>query len=151
MPALDRIDQAIIEAVLRNGRISVTALADSVGLSKTPCQHRLKRLEAEGFILGYTAITDPEKLGAGHIAFVQVRLADTKTAALKAFNQAVRAIPEVEQCHCIAGDFDYLLKVRTRDIDDYRRVLGEQISNLPHLASTSTFVVIEAVIDRHVG
>lgn len=151
MTSLDRIDHAIIREISTNGRISMTALADAVGLSKTPCLHRLRRLEGEGYILGYTAITNPEKLGAGHIAFVQVRLSDTKSAALDAFNRAVRRIPEIEQCHCIAGNFDYLLKVRSRDIADYRRVLGEQISNLPHLANTSTFVVIESVVDRHIG
>jgi len=80
-----------------------------------------------------------------HVAFVEVRLQDTKEAALKAFNESVQLIPEIEQCHMIAGSFDYLLKVRTKDIIAYRRVLAERISDLPHVASTSTYVAMESV------
>ena len=88
---------------------------------------------------------DPIAMGLAHVAFVEVRLSDTREAALQAFNRAVRAIPEVEQCHMIASRFDYLLKVRTSDISDYRRVLAERISALPHVASTSTYVAMEAI------
>ena len=88
-------------------------------------------------------------MGASHIAFVQVILTDTKTEALNAFNKAVRDVPEIEQCHMIAGAFDYLIKVRSRDIGDYRRVLGEKISELPYVSHTSTFVVMEAVKDSY--
>ena len=79
--------------------------------------------------------------------FVQVSLSDTKTRALNAFNEAVRQIPEVEQCHMIAANFDYLLKVRTSDMESYRAVLGEKISALPYVTQTSTFVVMEDVKD----
>lgn len=123
-------------------------LAAQVGLSKTPVQARVRKLEAEGFIRGYTAIVDRERLGEGHVAFVQVSLSDTRSTALEAFNKAVLAIPEVEQCHMMAASFDYLLKVRTRDIGAYRRVLGERISALPHVSQTSTFVAMETVKDR---
>jgi len=105
----------------------------------------MRRLEDQGYIVGYTALVDHKKLGDKHIAFVQVSLNDTKTKALEAFNASVRNIAEVEQCHMIAADFDYLLKVRTSDIDAYREVLGEKISNLPHVKQTSTFVVMEDV------
>lgn len=149
MDDLDAIDRRIIDALVANGRITVTDLAAKAGLSKTPCQNRMRRLEERGYIRGYTAITDPEKLGAGHIAFVQVSLADTRSPALAAFNEAVRTVREIEECHMIAGGFDYLLKVRTRDIAGYRRVLGERISTLPHVTQTSTFVVMEAVKDRN--
>jgi Lrp/AsnC family leucine-responsive transcriptional regulator len=113
---LDRIDRSIIAALSRNGRLSMTGLAGKVGLSKTPVQARARRLEADGYIRGYSAIVDREKMGEGHVAFVQVTLSDTRSAALDAFNRAVIGIPEVEQCHMIAASFDYLLKVRTRDI-----------------------------------
>jgi Lrp/AsnC family transcriptional regulator, leucine-responsive regulatory protein len=86
-------------------------------------------------------------MGLAHIAFVEVRLSDTREAALQAFNKAVILIPEVEQCHMMASRFDYLLKVRTADIQAYRRVLGEQITALPHVASTSTYVAMETVKD----
>lgn len=123
-------------------------LAATVGLSKTPVLARVRRLEKGGFIRGYAAIIDRERMGEGHIAFVQVTLSDTRSAALEAFNRAALSVPEIEQCHMIAGGFDYLLKVRTEDITAYRRVLGERISALPHVAQTSTFVAMETVKDR---
>ena len=86
-----------------------------------------------------------KRLHQNHVAFVEVTLKDTREAALQAFGKAVRTIPEIEECHMIAGAFDYLLKVRTADIDAYRRVLGERISTLPHVASSSTHVAMEAV------
>ena len=145
MVELDSYDRKILAALRRDGRMTVTALASKVGLSKTPCQMRLKRLIDDGVILGFRAILDPAKLGLDHIAFTEVKLSDTREKALAEFNAAVRKIPEVEECHMIASSFDYLLKVRTADIRKYRTVLGEQISNLPHVASTSTFVAMETV------
>lgn len=145
---LDRIDRKILTELQAEGRLPITGLAERVGLSKTPCQQRVKRLEEAGYIRGYAALLDLEKLGAGHVAFVEVKLNDTRAQALAAFNKAVLRLPEVEQCHMIAGDFDYLLKVRTRDIAEYRRVLGEALSALPHVANTSTFVVMESVKER---
>ncbi len=145
---LDRIDKNILSALAGNGRLSMSELATKVGLSKTPVQARVKRLEADGYIRGYQAIVDRERMGEGHVAFVQVKLSDTRSAALDAFNRAVQGVPEIEQCHMMASSFDYLLKVRTRDIAAYRRVLGERISALPHVAQTSTFVAMETVKDR---
>jgi Lrp/AsnC family leucine-responsive transcriptional regulator len=142
---LDAYDRAILKTLERNGRITVTELADRVGLSKTPCQIRMKRLESRGYIKGYAAIMDYGLLDTNHIAFVQVRLSDTRAAALQAFNKAVAEVSEIEECHMMAADFDYILKVRTKDIASYRAVLGETISELPYVASTSTFVCMEAV------
>lgn len=142
---LDNYDRAILKTLARNGRITLTDLAERVGLSKTPCQIRMKRLESRGFIKGYAAIMDYGLLDTNHIAFVQVRLSDTRAAALQAFNKAVAEVPEIEECHMMAADFDYILKVRTQDIASYRAVLGETISELPYVASTSTFVCMEAV------
>jgi Lrp/AsnC family leucine-responsive transcriptional regulator len=151
MPAtveMDGFDHKIVAALLEDGRMSVTDLAAAVGLSKTPCQVRLRKLIANGVIRGFSAIVDAEKMGLDHVAFAEVKLDDTREQALKAFNAAVRRIPEVEECHMIASSFDYLLKVRTADIRRYRAVLGEKISSLPHVASTSTFVAMETVKDR---
>jgi Lrp/AsnC family leucine-responsive transcriptional regulator len=145
---LDRIDRNILTALAREGRLSMADLAENVGLSKTPVQARVRRLERDGYIRGYAALIDHDRMGEGHVAFVQVKLSDTRSAALDAFNKAVLSVPEVEQCHMIASSFDYLLKVRTRDIAAYRRVLGERISALPHVAQTSTFVAMETVKDR---
>ena len=145
---LDRMDRAILSAVSGNGRLSMAELSKKVGLSKTPVQARVKRLEKDGYIRGYSAIIDREKMGEGHVAFVQVKLSDTRSLALNEFNRAVQGVTEIEQCHMMAASFDYLLKVRTRDIAAYRRVLGERISALPHVAQTSTFVAMETVKDR---
>lgn len=145
---LDRIDRNIVAALASDGRLSMAELAQKVGLSKTPVQARVKRLESEGFIRGYSAVIDRERMGEGHVAFVQVKLSDTRSAALDAFNRAVQGVPEIEQCHMMAASFDYLLKIRTRDIAAYRKILGERISSLPHVAQTSTFVAMETVKDR---
>lgn len=144
---IDAFDARIIDALAEDGRMSVTDLAARVGLSRSPCQARLKRLLDEGYIRGFRAVLDPAKLGLDHVAFTEVKLSDTTEKALAAFNAAVRRIREVEACHMIAGSFDYLLKVRTRDIRRYREVLGEKISSLPHVSSTSTYVVMEPVKD----
>ncbi len=145
--ALDRFDLAILDVLGADGRISVTELAARVGLSKSPVQARLKRLEQSGVITGYRALIDPVRLRREHVAFVEVKLADTREAALAAFNAAVRLLPEVEQCHMIAGNFDYLLKVRTADMATYRDLLGTRISMLPHVAQTSTYVAMQAIKD----
>jgi Lrp/AsnC family transcriptional regulator, leucine-responsive regulatory protein len=108
---------------------------------------RMRKLEEQNYITGYTALVNHTKLGQNHIAFAEVKLNDTSSQALGAFNEAVTQISAVEQCHMIAGNFDYLLKVRTGDMAEYRRVLGEQISALPHVLQTSTFVVMENVKD----
>ncbi len=144
---IDAFDLKIIKNLSQDGRLTVTELATRVGLSKTPCQNRLRRLQDDGYILGYRAILDASKLGRDHIAFVEVKLAQTTENALKAFNRAVNKVPEIEQCHMIAGAFDYLLKVRTKDIRTYREILGETISALPHVDSTSTHVSMESVKD----
>jgi len=142
---LDRFDQAILRVLSTDGRITFTELASRIGLTKTPCQARVRRLEKLGYIRGYRAVIDPAMMGRRHVAFVQVSLDDTRDAALRAFNAAVAVLPAIEQCHMIAGGFDYILKVRTSDIAGYRAVLGEQISALPHVASTSTFFAMETV------
>ncbi len=142
---MDRFDNAILTVLAEDGRISITDLAKRIGLSKSPTQARLRRLEETGVILGYRALLDPIRLGLDHVAFVEVRLSDTREVALKAFNAAVSKVPEIEQAHMIAGSFDYLLKVRTRDMADYRRFLGETITTLPFVSNTSTYVAMEAV------
>lgn len=144
---LDRYDEQILSILSVEGRLPVTDLARRIGISKSPCQVRLKRLQKNGFIKGFRAILDPQKLGREHVAFVELRLSDTREKALQAFNLAVLKIPEVEQCHMIAGSFDYLLKVRTADMQSFRRTLGESITQLPYVANSSSFVTMEAVKD----
>jgi Lrp/AsnC family leucine-responsive transcriptional regulator len=135
----------ILEVLSGNGRLSISELARRINLSKTPTQARVRRLEAEGYIIGYRAMIDPIRMGLDHVAFVEVTLSDTREAALTKFNHEAAQIGEIEQCHMIAGNFDYLLKVRTRSMRDYRKVLGEKISALPHVAQTKTFVAMQSV------
>ncbi len=145
---LDTYDRKILEIVADDGRISLTDLSNRIGLSKTPCTARLKRLIDESFIQGFRAVLNPQKLGLDHVAFAEVTLSDTREKALLEFNQAVSRIREVEECHMIAGRYDYLLKVRTPNIRRYREILGERISSLPHVASTSTSVAMQSVKER---
>lgn len=142
---MDRFDTTILAVLAENGRISITDLAKRIGLSKSPTQARLRRLEEAGVILGYRALLDPIRLGLDHVAFVEVRLSDTRETALKAFNAAVLKVPEIEQAHMIAGSFDYLLKVRTRNMASYRQFLGVTVTAMPFVANTSTYVAMEAV------
>jgi len=147
MSDLDNIDRKILALLQADGRLSLVKLAEKVHLTKTPCAERLRRLMRHGFIAGFRAVLDPTKLDAGYVSFVQVTLDRTTTDVLEAFNQAVRLIPEVEACHMIAGDFDYLLKVRSRDVSHYRQLLGDKLSRLPGVQQTHTFMVMEAVKD----
>jgi Lrp/AsnC family leucine-responsive transcriptional regulator len=142
---IDHTDRKILDALALDGRMTITDLAQRVGLSKTPCQVRLKRLIENRVILGFKAVIDPAKLGLDHVAFTEVKLSDTREKALEEFNTAVLGIHEIEECHMIASSFDYLLKVRTSNIRRYRMVLGEKISSLPHVSSTSTFVAMETI------
>lgn len=144
-PTIDRIDRAILTALAKEARLSMAALAEQVGLSKTPVTARVRRLEAAGFIHGYHAALDHERLGLAQIAFVEVSLETTTSEALADFNAAIRAAPQIEACHMIAGGFDYLLKVRTKDVAAYRRALSEVIARLPHVKQTTTFMAMETV------
>jgi Lrp/AsnC family leucine-responsive transcriptional regulator len=143
---LDRIDQRILEELELDGRLTIVELATRVNLTNTPCSERVKRLERSGYISGYRAILNMEQLGLGHLTVVQVSLAATAgDNSLDAFNEAVRTVPEIESCLMVAGSFDYLLTVRTRDISHFRQVLGEKINKLPGIHQTNSFAVMEVV------
>jgi Lrp/AsnC family leucine-responsive transcriptional regulator len=144
---LDRIDRRILSELQSNGRLSIVELARRVHLTKTPCAERVRRLEKAGIITGYHASLKPDALDAGHVAFVQVSLSGSSGAELDRFNDAARQLPEIQSCHMIAGGFDYLLKVRARDMAHYRALLGDRISQLPGVQNTHTYVVMETVKD----
>lgn len=146
---LDGPNRKILHELVANARIPITELARKVGLSKTPVALRIKQMEEMGLITGYRAMLSPVRLGLTHVTYVEARLSDTRQKALEQFNTAVRAIPEVEECYMIAGGFDYLIKVRSRDMADYRRILGESISTLPHLNATNSYVSMEAVVEQN--
>lgn len=144
---LDRIDQKILHELESDGRLSIVDLAARVNLTNTPCSERVKRLERSGYISGYRAILNMDQLGLGHLTIVQVSLAATAgDNSLDAFNRVVKSIPEIESCLMVAGSFDYLLTVRTRDIAHFRAVLGDKINKLPGIHQTNSFAVMETVL-----
>jgi Lrp/AsnC family leucine-responsive transcriptional regulator len=143
--AFDKTDLRIIECLRLEGRISNSQLAERVALSPTACAARVKALERKGVIKGYTALLDNQQLLGENMAFVQVTMLSTSAAALSAFNAQVATIREIEACHMMAANFDYLLKVRSVNMNDFRRILAEKISCLPHVKQTSTFIVMESV------
>jgi Lrp/AsnC family leucine-responsive transcriptional regulator len=142
---LEDLDRLILAELSLDGRMSVADLADKLGISKSPCRARVKRLVSDAVILGFRAVLDPQKTDQNHVAFVEIKLEDTSGTALKEFNAAVKNVPELEQCHLIAGSFDYLIKVRTKDLDACRQILIEFISELPHVASTATYFAMETI------
>ena len=146
---LDATDRRILHELCANARIPVTELARKVGLSKTPVAARIRAMEEMGLITGYRAMLSPIQLGLIHVTYVEVRLSDTRQRALEQFNAAVRDIPEVEECYMIAGGFDYLLKVRSHDIAEYRKIMGEKLSALPPVAASSCYVALVAVVEQY--
>ncbi|GAB2908789.1 Lrp/AsnC ligand binding domain-containing protein [Rheinheimera gaetbuli] len=141
---LDRIDISILDTLQRDGRIANVDLAKKVNLSASPCIDRVKRLEKEGYIEGYGARLNAGKMGLGTAAFIQVTLDRTTSEVFDQFRDAVVKIPQVAECHMVAGGFDYLLKLRLPSMDAYRSILA-MIVDLPGVAQTHTYVVIEQV------
>jgi len=144
---MDRIDRAILRELQADGRMSIVELAARVNLTRTPCAERVRKLEQAGVIQGYRAELEPHAFDAAHVVLVQAQLRATTARELDEFNAAVRRVQEIQSCHMTAGGFDYLLEVRTRDIRHYRELLGESISQLPHVQQTHTFVVVETIKD----
>jgi Lrp/AsnC family leucine-responsive transcriptional regulator len=143
--ALDTTDKRILAALQADGRLSNAALATRVHLSASACLERTRRLEREGYITRYTAVLNPDMLGAGMVIFVQVSLSDMTEEVFSAFHAGVAATPEIQACHMVSGGFDYLLKVRVADMSAYRTLLGDILSRLPHVRETHTYVVMQEV------
>ena len=142
---LDRIDLKILRELQGNGRISNIDLSRRVNLSPAPCLARVRRLEKAGYIIGYKAELNPELLGLSLLAFVEITLNRTTPDVFEKFKRAVQDVPEIEECHMVAGGFDYLIKVRSADMDAYRKILGEKIAVIPGVLQTHTYVVMEQV------
>jgi len=149
MPAeqnnLDAIDARILRALQADGRISNLKLAESVHLSPTAVLERVKRLTREGYILGYEAKLNPEKLGVGMLVFIEILLDRTVSDVMDNFKAAVQARPEILECHLVAGGFDYLLKTRVANMSAYREFIGSVIWTLPGVRETRTYAVMEEV------
>jgi Lrp/AsnC family leucine-responsive transcriptional regulator len=145
MKKLDAIDLAILDALQRDGRLSIVALAKAVGLSATPCAERVRALEATGMIGGYAASLDAAQLGLGLLVFIEIAIDRTSQDAFQQFRRAIARIPQVQECHMVAGGFDYLLKVRVPDMTAYRVFLGEVLSQVPGIRETHSYAVMERV------
>jgi Lrp/AsnC family leucine-responsive transcriptional regulator len=145
MKRLDAIDVAILDALQCDGRLPMVALAKVVGLSATPCAERVRALEAAGMIDGYAARLDATRLGLGLLVFIEIAIDRTSQDAFDQFRRAIDRIPQVQECHMVAGGFDYLLKVRVADMTAYRAFLGEVLSGVPGIRETHTYAVMERV------
>lgn len=142
---LDRTDLRILQCLQQDGRISNVALARKVNLTPTPCLERVRRLEREGYIRGYTALLDAEKLDCGLLVFVEIDLARTSPDVFRDFRREALRLPEIMECHLVSGNFDYLIKARVRDMQAYRDLLGEKILSLPGVNGSRSYVVMEQV------
>ena len=129
----------------KDGRISNLKLAEEVHLSPTAVLERVKRLARDGYILGYEAKLNPEKLGAGMMVFIEVVLDRTTHDAMNTFKAAVQVRPEILECHLVAGGFDYLIKTRVANMQAYREFVGSVIWALPGVRETRTYAVMEEV------
>ena len=142
---MDRIDLRILDVLQRDGRISNLKLSEAVALSPTAVLARVQRLTREGYILGYEARLNPLKLGAGMLVFVEVLLDRTSPNVFEQFKAAVQVHPEIQECHMVAGGFDYLIKTRTADMNSYRAFAGQVLWQLPGVRETRTYAVMEEV------
>ena len=142
---LNRLDLRILSALQADGRITNLKLAEAIGLSPTAVLARVQRLTRDGYILGYEARLNPLKLGAGMLVFVEVLLDRTTPNVFDAFKAAVQVRPEIMECHMVAGGFDYLLKTRSADMNDYRNFAGTVLWQLPGVRETRTYAVMEEV------
>ncbi|GAB2728271.1 Lrp/AsnC ligand binding domain-containing protein [Comamonas sediminis] len=142
---LDRIDLRILAVLQRDGRISNLKLAEAVSLSATAVLARVQRLTKEGYITGYEARLNPQKLGAAMLVFIEVLLDRTTPNVFDEFKAAVQVRPEIMECHMVAGGFDYLVKIRVADMNHYRHFAGEVLWQLPGVRETRTYAVMEEV------
>ena len=146
---MDRIDRKILSELQKDGRLSVTELAERVGLSLSPCHRRVRALEESGVLLGYRAQLDPGALGLNFSAMVFATLREGDRQAVKAFETALVEIPQVVDAQRLFGEPDYLLHVITQDLPAFQRLYDESLSTLPNVQRlTSTLVMKRVVQDR---
>jgi len=144
-PPLDDLDRRILRVLQADGRITNQDLAAQVGLSPAACHDRFRRLRERGYILGFAALLDPEKVDRALLIFVEIQLDRTTADTFEKFAATVRRTPEILECHMVAGGFDYLIKARVSDMAAYRSFLGETLVNLPGVRETRTYAVLEEV------
>ena len=142
---LDEIDNRILEVLQRDGRISNQELAGRVGLSPSPCLRRLKRLEGAGVIQRYVALVDPAAVGRNLQAIIEVRLDHQTSAAVDRFEKEILKHPQVLECYLMAGDWDYMLRVVFRDLDEFRQFCIGALSKIPGVANVKSNICMKSV------
>ncbi len=145
---LDRTDLKILRLLQRDGRLGNAEIARRVNASQATCYRRIQRLFEDGYIGRVTALVDPQKLDRGTLVLVGVVLDRSTPESFSAFEDAVAGLPFILDCHLVAGDFDYFLKIRARDIADFKRLHGEELIALPGVRQTRTFFVMKEVVDN---
>ena len=145
---LDRIDLNILRALQSDGRLSNAELATRVNVSPATCHRRTQRLFEDGYITGVHAQIAPQAVGLGAVVMVGVVLDRSTPESFEAFEQAVTKLKEVLDCNLVAGDFDYLLKIRVRDMSDFNKLHGKQLIAVPGVRQTRTFFVMKEVKDN---
>lgn len=145
MSALDKISKKILMELQNDGRISNVDLASRVNLSPAACLERVRKLQEAGYILGYAAQLNPEMLDVSLLVFIEVVLDRTTPDVFEAFKKSVQSIPEIMECHMVAGGFDYLVKARVKDMNAYREFLGKSLLQLKGVRETHTYAVMEEV------
>lgn len=142
---LDKISKRILSELQNNGRISNVDLAAKVNLSPAACLERVRKLQDTGYILGYVTQLNPELLGVSLMVFIEVVLDRTTPEVFEEFKKSVQSIPEIMECHMVAGGFDYLIKARVKDMNAYGVFLGKALLQLKGVRETHTFAVMEEV------
>ena len=144
---LDRTDLKILDILQTDGRISNSKLAELVNLSPTAVMARVQKLTKDEFILGYEAKLNPNKLNASFLVFVEVLLDKTTPNVLDDFIDAVTQYPEIVECHMVSGGFDFLIKLRSAGMEEFRRIAGQILWQLPGVKETRSYPVMQVVKD----
>jgi Lrp/AsnC family transcriptional regulator, leucine-responsive regulatory protein len=144
--SLDDIDRRLLTALQRRGRITNAELSEAVHLSPSACHRRVQRLEEAGFIRGYVALLDPRRAGRPTVVFVEITLAGQAEELLDAFEKAVARIPDLQECHLMAGSADYLLKILARDSEDFARIHRQHLARLPGVVKMQSSFALRTVV-----
>ncbi len=142
---LDNYDRKILRALQKDGRLTYTDLGKQVGLTTTPCIERVRKLEGLGFIKGYSANLDSQKLDTGLIVYVQISLSRTGQHSFSIFRDAIKALPQVQECHLVTGHFDFLVKARVKDMGAYRDFLENHLLTVKGVQGSTSIAVMETV------
>jgi Lrp/AsnC family transcriptional regulator, leucine-responsive regulatory protein len=142
---IDRFDARILTALQQDGRMPVVELAEAIGLSATPCARRVKALEAQGAIEGYTAVLNPGRIGLEVLAIVQVKLTEHTDETVARFEREIRLLEEVTACYAMTGAYDFILHVYAKDLESLSNVVLKSLLRIPNLRDLQSSVVLSTI------